>query len=609
MASDKTITREWERAATALPSTNVPWGERTRGGDDSDMAASPCHEAARRTATAASPSREGPMRSVKNSAQSDNADRLAASLPIVEMLSRPATYGRLPGERTQHVQCVETHISWVFLTDRFAYKLKKPVRFDFLDFSSPELRHEACQNEVRLNRRLAPSVYLAVEPVTLDRRDRPVLRGRGTAIDWVVKMRRLPEGRALDRLLAEGRATAAEIDSLAAALAAFYEKLPPLSIRADTFRREIEVHVEGNHRELLKAGDLLDDGPLAVLVRRVHAAQLRLLRLAPNLLDDRVCDGRIVEGHGDLRPEHIYLNPAPTIIDCIEFNPSFRQVDVLDELGFLAMECDRLGAADAGNRIVGRYLAASGDRAPAALLAFYKMYRACVRAKVTLLRAGQLCSGAYETAAAAARNYLALADGYAHGLGPPFVLVVFGLSGMGKSTLSDSLSDTLDVEVISSDAVRAQFSPSEDRKAGYGKGRYAEANRRRVYEEMFRRAESLLEQGSSVILDATFLAAEMRQEAVSLARRNEAQPLLIRCQCPDDVALERIATRTASGASLSEAGVEVFRRQKADMGGDLPDVETFTVDTTRSLPEQTTSAMEPVASLIPSQTVFELLSP
>lgn len=549
------------------------------------------------------------MRSVKNSAQSDNADRLAASLPIVELLSRPASYGRLPGESTRHVQCVETHISWVFLTDRFAYKLKKPVRFDFLDFSTSQLRREACQNEVQLNRRLAPSVYLGVEPIALDRRGRPVLRGSGKALDWIVKMRRLPEERALDRLLAEGRATDYELDTLGAALAAFYEKLPPLSIRADAYRRQFEAHVEGNHRESLRAGELLGNGPVAAQVRRVHAAQLRLLHLAPEVLDDRVCDGRIVEGHGDLRPEHIYLDPQPTIIDCIEFNPEFRQIDVLDELGFLAMECDRLGAADAGNRIVGRYLAASGDRAPAALLAFYKMYRACVRAKVTLLRARQVSGGVCEKAAATTREYLALADGYARDLGPPFVLVVFGLSGTGKSTLARSLGEALDVEVISSDAVRAEQSQPDNSPVGYGEGRYAEVNRRRVYEEMFRRAETLLKQGSSVILDATFLAAEMRQEAVSLARRNGAQPLLIRCQCPDDVALERIATRTASGASLSEAGVEVFRRQKAEMGSELPGIETFAVDTTRSLPEQTMLAMKPVASLIPSRTVFELLSP
>ncbi len=539
------------------------------------------------------------------SGSGSQADGRSPSLPLVEVMSQPAAYARLPGESTEHVECVETHISWVFLTDRFAYKLKKPVRFDFLDFSTPELRLEACLNEVRLNRRLAPAVYLGVEPITCSRHGRLTLGGGGMAVDWVVKMRRLPEERALDRLLVERRATPAEIDALAARLSAFYERLPPLPIQADVYRRGIEAHVEGNHRELLKAGDRMD----VDLVHRVHAAQLRLLRLVPGLLDERVCDGRIVEGHGDLRPEHVYLMPHPTIIDCIEFNSELRQIDVLDELGFLAMECDRLGAAEAGERILRPYLMASRDRAPAALLAFYKMYRACVRAKVALLRARQVSRGNGSGAAGPAEEYLALADGYAPALGPPFALVVFGLSGTGKSTLAAAMGEALDVEVLSSDAVRDELCQPQDRTAGYGEGRYTPDRRRRVYEEMFRRAGAVLGRGNSVILDATFLAADMRREAVSLAARHGAEPLLVRCQCPDEVVLERIGARAASGTSLSEAGPEVYRHQKREVETELSDLPAFAVDSTQSLPMLVRAVMGCIASLIPSRPVFESESP
>ena len=302
---------------------------------------------------------------------------------IVDFLRRPAIYP----DRTDDVHVIETHISWIFLTDRFAYKLKKPVHFEFVDFSTVIARRKACEEEVRLNRRLAADVYLKVMPVTIGARGQLVLGGEGTPVDWVVTMRRLPAEVTLERLASESRLTREHVNLIATTIADFYTQAAPLIVVPDQYRAAIERHVRANAAELARMEYSVDEAQ----VRRIHAAQLRFLRLRQSLFDERAIDGRIVEGHGDLRPEHIYLEGnRPLIIDCVEFSPELRRLDVADELSFLAMECDRLGIGWVGSQVIDFYRRRSGDSLPDSLVAFYKAYRACVRAKVAGLRAHQL---------------------------------------------------------------------------------------------------------------------------------------------------------------------------------------------------------------------------
>jgi len=506
---------------------------------------------------------------------------------IVAALSDPRTYADRPAE----VTVIETHISWVFLTNRHAYKLKKPVRFSFLDFSTPERRRAACQSELQLNRRLAPDVYLEVLPVTISNRGRVRLDGDDAPVDWVVKMRRLPADRTLEQRIRDGTLTVAEVDETAHRLADFYRCLPPLSIRTEQYHQYIEQHVLGNRHDLLDPAC----GLRAARVRRVHAAQLRVLRLQQAMFDDRVCDGRIVEGHGDLRPEHIYLTTrnGPTVIDCIEFNAEFRQLDVLDELSFLAMECELLDAAWVGTRILEHYTRTSSDEPPDDLRSFYICYRACVRAKVQALRASQVSSDERDVMLAGAEAYLQLADRYADKLAPPLLLVVRGLTGVGKSTLSESICDSLGIELLQTDAVRRElFEPADDsaadqsagESAGYSEGAYCPDARQRVYDELFARAAQLLENRQSVVLDGTFLTTELRQRAAALAPRFGAAFLLIECHCPDEVAAERIAARRAAGGSLSQSRPEFVSRQRAEAERDPPGIAARRIDTSLSLP-------------------------
>jgi len=507
---------------------------------------------------------------------------------VVDLLRQPGTYPEAPDA----VNIIETHISCVFLTDRFVYKLKKPVHYDFCDFSTLAAREHACREEVRLNRRLAHNVYLGVLPIIEDQqhtlhlegdltRDRTVLV-TDTVVDWVVKMRRLPTENTLDVLVRAGRLSDAQISQLAAKLAEFYAVAVHMPVAAREYVSEIRRHVSANRRELLSPDHARD----ATVVSRIHGAQLQYLSLAEPLFDVRVGDGRIIEGHGDLRPEHICFEDKPAIFDCIEFNPELRQVDVADELGFLAMECDRLGASAVGRRIVDVYATRSGDRPPQALLSFYKSYRACVRGKVAALRARQL-AGATQTAALdEAREYLRLADGYVADFSRPLVVVVGGLMGCGKSTLAAALAELFACPRLATDAIRQELLGATKTPSNFDEGMYQPENRERVYDKLLDRAEGFLAERISVILDGTFLTAAWLDRASQLAAKRNSEFLVVRCVCPDDVARKRIADRAATGGDPSEARPELYDRQKAELRpcpDQLPCVE---VDTTVSLETQ-----------------------
>lgn len=289
---------------------------------------------------------------------------------------RPGTYA-VP---TAHVEAVETHMAWVFLTDTQAFKLKKPVRYDYLDFSTIEARRHDCHEEVRLNRRLAANVYLAVCPLSIDAHGAMQLDGPGEVVDWLVKMRRLPADRMLDDAIEHQTVTATDIHKVGRLLARFYRNERPVELTPLGYRRRLLKSVHENRREL-------STKPFAMprdVVESLSHAQEQFLKNCSRVLDERVETGRIVEGHGDLRPEHICLEDAPVIIDCLEFNRDFRLLDAASELAFLAIECERLGARDAGCGILDVYCRETGDQPTERLVQFYMVYHACTRAKVAL---------------------------------------------------------------------------------------------------------------------------------------------------------------------------------------------------------------------------------
>jgi aminoglycoside phosphotransferase family enzyme len=327
----------------------------------------------------------------------------SASLAVkVALLSRPASYP----EPTTHVEVRETHMSWVFLTERYAYKLKKPMRYPYLDFSTLARRRHNCEEEVRLNRRLAPDVYLGVVALTRDATGQLTLEGAGEPVEWLVKMRRLPADCLLDVAIGARRVPPDGLARAAQRLAEFYQAAPSTALGTDAYRERIGERLETNCAVLVRAQYGLPAGR----VRAVCAAQRMLLEQYAATVEARAAFVR--ETHGDLRPEHICLAPEPVIIDCLEFNRDFRLLDPVDELSFLAMECEHLGDPRVGQVFLDAYRQLTRDLPPAALITFYQGVWAMLRARICVWHLDDPAVRDRAKWSARALDYLALAEAY-----------------------------------------------------------------------------------------------------------------------------------------------------------------------------------------------------
>jgi aminoglycoside phosphotransferase family enzyme len=302
-----------------------------------------------------------------------------ASVPFEAELSFLRQAGSYPA-MAGPVRAIETHMSWVFLSGAFAYKVKKPICHDSMDARSLEARHFYCEEELRLNRRLAPDVYIAVLPVVLARDGHLQINGAGAVVDWVVQMRRLPQAKMLDYALQAGTARPAHMRRIAALLAAFHARCERVPLTPQAYREHIAQQVTANRADLLHEPYRLPATPVTVLLR----TQLALLERLGMQLDARVRGGHLVEGHGDLRAEHVYLGAPPAVIDCIEFSRQLRMIDCADEAGFLALECERLGKRELGIHFLHSYARCSGDTPPSAVLHFYQSVRAATRARLAI---------------------------------------------------------------------------------------------------------------------------------------------------------------------------------------------------------------------------------
>ncbi len=300
----------------------------------------------------------------------------------VAYLRKPEHYPD-PGE---HVEVIETHMAWVFLTDRHAYKMKKPVRLDGMDFRTLTARRRACRAELVLNRRLAPDVYLGLRTLRLDASGHmdlgpePSDAHEGDVVEWLIQMRRLPEERMLDTALEQGTVSPSHMKRAGAVLARFYRNASPVQLAAASYRRRLREDVHRNRRALLRTGRSLSRHR----IQEVADALIAVLRQHPDSLDARAHDGHIIDGHGDLRPEHVCLESPPVIIDCLEFSRALRLLDPADELSFLALECERLGAAWAGQVVFDVYRAETDDDPPARLCSFYACRNAYQRARLAV---------------------------------------------------------------------------------------------------------------------------------------------------------------------------------------------------------------------------------
>lgn len=518
---------------------------------------------------------------------------------IEALLASVAAHSSRPGA----VKRIETHISVVFVNDKHVYKVKKALRFPFLDYSTLEKRLVACRDEVVLNRRLAPDVYLGVVPILRttdgglhfgdclefsgDETPSALTPGTGV-VDYCVWMRRLPDDRMMHTMIANDALDDTDIARLCDRLVEFY----CTARRADDVDRHASPGlIETNVRENLSTLAPVDHGLPPELFARVRASQLQYLAYNQDLFRHRIAAGRICEGHGDLRPEHVCFLEEPIVFDCVEFSLPFRSADIVSEVAFLAMECDFLGARHVGDGFLQEFLQRSEDDAPLHLVRFYQAYRATIRAKVEALRADQtrVAMEAHDHLQRA-RRYLQLAGFYALEFYTPQVVVVMGASGTGKTTLAEQLGEALGATILSTDTIRRDVLGPPSAGSEIGKGRYCKENVNRVYDEVLRRARKALAGSESIILDGTFREAGLRDHVRRIATNAGAEVAFVLCQCDPALAEERITRRRASGTSDSEAPPELHAHQLAAFE-DMPDAEgndIHPVDTATQTPEEVT---------------------
>lgn len=306
---------------------------------------------------------------------------------------------------SERVEVIETHLAWVFLTDRHAYKMKKPVCYDDLDFRTVEARQWVCNEEVRLNRRLAGDVYRGVVPLVIDAQGAFRLGGAGEAVDWLVKMQRLPADRMLDTMILRDTVQEADVRRAIHRLADFYETAEPVEMSPEAYLNRLEQGIEATTRGLVQSAYEMSH----YQVKEIAAVQAAFVESEAELLRQRVRQGCIVEGHGDLRPQHVCLIEEPVIFDCLEFDRSLRLLDVVDELSFLAMECERLGAPSIGKVVVDTYATVAGDTPDSRLVHFYKSYRALQRAQIAVRHTRRPSTEDESKWSGQARHYMGLA--------------------------------------------------------------------------------------------------------------------------------------------------------------------------------------------------------
>jgi aminoglycoside phosphotransferase family enzyme/predicted kinase len=460
----------------------------------------------------------------------------------------------------EDIQLVETHISWVLLTGRFAYKIKKPLKLDFLDFSTLELRRRYCEEELRLNRRTAPQLYLEVLPIT-GSADRPRVGGTGAAIEYAVKMLQFPEAARADHLAAASRLEAAALKTFASDLARFHAAAARDA--AGRFGRPdcIAHQVRENLRQLRAVLETDEQAPCASLASWLDAE----LAARHGLLAQRAEQESVRECHGDLHLSNLVLLDGRLLaFDCIEFGESLRWIDVIDDAAFLVMDLQVRGHDDLAYVFLNAYLAATGDFAGVGLLNLYRMYRTLVRAKVAAIARAQASAAGRLDAQSRLRAHLALAQRYL-GADPPVLVLTSGLTGSGKSWLAEQLAARCPALMVRSDVERkrlAGLAPDARSGSPIGGGLYSAAGSARTYARLEAVARCLLEAGHTVIVDAAFLSRAQRVPFYDLAGQLGLRCLLIECTAPPAVLEARITARAAT-ADASEGNREVLAHQLA----------------------------------------------
>ncbi len=494
------------------------------------------------------------------------------------------------GTTLTRVERIQTHISWVFLLENAVYKLKRPVDLGFLDFRTLEKRRLACEAEVELNRRLAPSVYHGVVPIGRTADGTFKVNGPGEVVDWAVHMRRLPDAERADTLLKQGSLTLEQLDAIASRLAEFHA-------HAEHSRRIANFGAPEHVAQNVSENFSQTRSSLERFMSQRDAAELEnwqrnYVQDHAALFRQRVEQDRVRDGHGDLRLEHVYVEASGgiTVLDCIEFNDRFRYADVCADVAFLSMDLEALGRVDLAEVFLARYARYANDFDLYGLVDFYESYRAFVRAKVAAFTASdEACDyPTRERAWQQARHYALLAlSAKRPPVLSPVVIAIGGTIASGKSTLADRLGLELAAPIVDTDRIRKHLAgrlPLDAVSAAPFRGIYSVEASAQVHAELCRRARVVLGSGRPVIVEASFRTADQRAKVRALAQERGVPFFFVECRAPAAVCKSRLGER-ARGASVSDGRLEIFDAFNASFEAvsELSALEHLTLDTTQAL--------------------------
>lgn len=485
-------------------------------------------------------------------------------------------------EAVERPQLVRTHSGWVFLGQELAYKLKQPVRFAFLDFSTLERREAALREELRLNEALGAGIYRRLVPITTRGDGGLAIDGSGEFVEWALEMRRLPRAEMASERLRAGTLRAGHLRALATLVARFHEApLDPELARRHASPEALAALFVGNANELVEEFEMSGDDDAADVARAYAADIGATVTHQAALVQRRLDAGRVRDGHGDMHLGNICLeDDRPLVYDRLEFEPAFRIQDVAADVAFPVMDLRVRGRPDLAEAFLDTYIEVSGDAELREVLEMHVAHRAAVRAKVEAIRHRL---GQDRDASMSSRRYLLRA--HAGVRGRPLALVLGGLSGTGKSHLAGALQRDTDWEWLRTDLERKQLfglAPTERLDAAGQAELYAPGVSKRVYAAVIERAKRAWADGRSVILDGTYLRRARRDELRAAAREAGVDAALVWLECPDAVIRKRLAERRRRDDDPSDADVAVYERQLGSQEPPTPDEGATHVDSRRN---------------------------
>ena len=478
----------------------------------------------------------------------------APSNDLIKALQNPELYDH----PTREFQVLETHISWVILTGDYAYKIKKPVDFGFLDFSTLERRKYFCEEELRLNKRLAEPLYLDVLPIT-GSADSPMLGGSGEAFEYAIRMRQFDQDGLFDKQQERGELKPDQLTSLARQVAAFHETLPPIA--DDKPLGTPDAVFAGMRENFDQIRPMIDDKTLLDQLDNLEAWTRAAFERFQPLIEQRRAEGFVRECHGDLHLANITVYEGEvTVFDCIEFSEPFRWIDVINDLAFLLMDLESRGEHRLANLVLNHYLEYRGDFQGLALLTLYKAYRAMVRGKIALFTMGNPSLSEAEKADLMQRyrNYAQMAEDYSN-FPNPYLLATTGLSASGKSVISRDMAAELGLIRLRSDVERkrlAGLGPLDSSQSGIGQDLYSEDANQRTYQRLADLAQQLLLAGLPVIVDAACLKQAERDLLTEVAENLGLPFALIHCEAPEQTRRQWIRQRDGDASEATEELLE-----------------------------------------------------